>query len=211
MAIARQVGPSRCCRRNARRSPALRYSTARRCPIGLVNPGSIRPLLGGVWMTRFLGDLGNGRFDGAWLAQNFEYLKPGNAVWDKYAHLFANIDTERERFLEFERWWGGFHWLSREEMVAIVEDLFIGNKLEQGRVRIDEHCSVDLRHVRNPLIIFASYGDNITPPHQALGWIPAVYKDTVDLKQAGQRIVYLTNKHVGHLGIFVSASVVRLE
>ncbi len=95
-------------------------------------------------------------------------------------------------------------------MVAIVEDLFIGNKLEQGKVRIDEHCSVDLRHIRNPLVIFASYGDNITPPHQALGWIPVVY-DTADLKRAGQRIVYLTNPHIGHLGIFVSASVARLE
>ena len=177
-----------------------------------VNPArTAGGLLGGVWMTRFLGDLGNGRFDGAWLAQNFEYLKPGNAIWDKYANLFTNVDTERERFLEFERWWGGFHWLSREEMVAIVEDLFIGNKLEQGRVRIDERCSVTLRHIRNPLVIFASYGDNITPPHQALGWIPAVYRDTAELKRARQRIVYLTNPHVGHLGIFVSASVARLE
>ena len=63
----------------------------------------------------------------------------------------------------------------------------------------------------NPVVIFASYGDNITPPHQALGWIPAVYRDTEDLKAAGQRIVYLTNPHVGHLGIFVSAKVARLE
>ena len=62
-----------------------------------------------------------------------------------------------------------------------------------------------------PLVIFASYGDNITPPHQALGWIPIVYSDTDDLKQAGQRIVYLINPHVGHLGIFVSASVARFE
>lgn len=52
---------------------------------------------------------------------------------------------------------------------------------------------------------------SITPPHQALAWIPAVYDSTEDLKRAGQRIVYLTNPHVGHLGIFVSASVVRLE
>ena len=58
----------------------------------------------------------------------------------------------------------------------------------------------DLRRIRNPLIVFASYGDNITPPHRRLGWIPAVYKDTDDLKTAGQRIVYLTNPHVGHLG-----------
>jgi len=168
-------------------------------------------LLGGAWLTHFISDLGNGRFDGAWLAENFENLKPEKAIWEKYAHLFANVDSERERFLEFERWWNGFYFLSREEMLAIVENLFIGNALEQGRLRICEGAFADLRRIRNPLIIFASYGDNITPPHQALGWIPAVYRNTEDLKQAGQRIVYLTNPHVGHLGIFVSASVARLE
>jgi len=142
---------------------------------------------------------------------NFETLKPEKAVWEKYARLFADVDGERERFLEFERWWNGFYFLSREEILAIVENLFVGNKLEQGRVRICEGCWVDLRRIRNPLVIFASYGDNITPPSQALGWIPVVYRDTEDLRKAGQRIVYLTNPHVGHLGIFVSASVARLE
>lgn len=168
-------------------------------------------LLGGVWLAHLLADLGDGRFDGAWLAQNFENLKPEKAIWEKYASLFNKVDSERERFLEFERWWNGFYFLSREEIVAIIENLFIGNKLEQGEFRICEGCTADLRRIRNPLVIFASYGDNITPPRQALGWIPVVYKDTDDLKQAGQRIVYLTNPHVGHLGIFVSASVARLE
>jgi hypothetical protein len=60
-------------------------------------------------------------------------------------------------------------------------------------------------------VTFASYGDNITPPHQALAWLKAVYKTTAALKAAGQRIVYLINPHVGHLGIFVSASVARFE
>jgi hypothetical protein len=168
-------------------------------------------LLGGAWLAHLAADLGNGRFDGAWLAQNFENLKPEKAIWEKYAHLFANIDSERERFLEFERWWNGFYFLSGEEILEIVRNLFIGNKLERGRVRICEGCWVDLRRIRNPLVVFASYGDNITPPHQALGWIPAVYEDTEDLVRAGQRIVYLTNPHVGHLGIFVSAGIARLE
>ncbi len=168
-------------------------------------------LQGGVWLAHLLGDLGDGRFDGAWLAQNFENLKPENALWEKYANLFTKIDTERDRFLEFERWWSGFHSLSREEIVAIAENLFIGNQIEQGQFRISEGCIADLRRIRNPLVVFASYGDNITPPHQALGWIPVVYKDTEDLQLAGQRIVYLTNPHVGHLGIFVSASVARQE
>ncbi len=167
-------------------------------------------LLGGVWLTHFLADLGDGRFDGAWLVQNFENLKP-ESVWQKYANLFTQIDTERERFLDFERWWNGYYFLGREEILAIVENLFIGNRLEEGKVRICDCCYADLRRIRNPLVIFASYGDNITPPHQALGWIPAVYRDTQDLRDAGQRIVYLTNPHIGHLGLFVSAKVARLE
>src|SRR5581483_2712883 len=73
--------------------------------------------VGGVWLNHFLADLNQDRFDGAWLVQNFETLKPGNAVWDKYANLFTRIDTEQERFLEFERWWGGFYRLSGEELI----------------------------------------------------------------------------------------------
>lgn len=168
-------------------------------------------LTGGAWAAHMIADLGNGRFDGAWLAQNFESLQPEKAIWEKYANLLSNVDTEADRFLEFERWWNGFYTLSREEILAITQNLFIGNKLETGELRIDEHCKVDLRQIQNPMIVFASYGDNITPPAQALGWVPQIYKDTADLKAAGQRIVYLTNPHIGHLGIFVSASVAKLE
>ena len=167
--------------------------------------------VGGSWLVHFLSDLGNGRFDGAWLVQNFESLNPAHSLWQKNYDVFARVEDERERFLDFERWWNGYYFLSREEIVAIVENLFIGNKLEQGEMRICEHCVADLTRIRNPLVIFASSGDNITPPHQALNWIPAIYPTTKALKKAKQRIVYLLNSHVGHLGIFVSASVARLE
>lgn len=168
-------------------------------------------LSGGAWSARLVSDLGDGRFDGAWLAQNFESLQPEKAIWEKYANLLTNVDTEADRFLAFERWWNGFYTLSREEIMAISQNLFIGNELETGELQIDANCKVNLRNIRNPMIVFASYGDNITPPAQALGWVPQVYKDTADLKAAGQRIVYLTNPHVGHLGIFVSASVAKFE
>jgi pimeloyl-ACP methyl ester carboxylesterase len=167
-------------------------------------------LLGGSWVTNFLADLGNGQFDGAWLIQNFENLKP-ESVWDKYANLFLDVDKERDRFLEFERWWNGWYSFSREEIVETVDHLFIGNELEQGTLDLGDEIKIDLRNLRNPLVIFASYGDNITPPHQALAWLKAVYKTTDALKQANQRIVYLINPHIGHLGIFVSASVARFE
>ncbi len=172
---------------------------------------SLGGLSGGVWLPHFLADLGDGRFDGAWLVQNFENLKPEKAIFEKYANLFHAIDSERERFLDFERWWNGYYFLGREEITAIVENLFIGNELERGEFRICDGCTVDLTRIRNPLVIFASRGDDITPPYQALGWIPAVYESTEALVAAGQRIVYLINPHVGHLGIFVSAKVARLE
>ena len=46
-----------------------------------VNPARLSGgLLGGAWVARLAADLGNGRFDGAWLVQGFENLKP-EAVW----------------------------------------------------------------------------------------------------------------------------------
>ncbi len=177
-----------------------------------MNPMQVRGgLSGGVWLTRMMSDMSNGIFDGAWLVHNFEQLNPAKAIWDKYYNLFANVDKESERFLSFERWWNGFYSLSEEEITATVENLFIGNKIERGEMVLDEHCAVDLKDIKNPLLIFASEGDEITPPRQSLHWIRAVYPDTKALKKAGQRIVYLINPHVGHLGIFVSAKVAKLE
>ncbi|PSC02407.1 poly(3-hydroxyalkanoate) synthetase, partial [Alsobacter soli] len=106
---------------------------------------------GGMWTAHLLSDLDDGRFDGAWLVQNFEALKP-EGVWSKYADLFERVRAERERFLEFERWWNGFYMLGREEILAITENLFVGNRLEQGLVWLCQHCKVDLRRIRNPLV-----------------------------------------------------------
>lgn len=168
-------------------------------------------LSGGVWLARLFADLGNGELDGAWLVQNFENLNPANTLWGKSYNLYSQIDTERERFLDFERWWNGYYRLSEEEITSTVENLFIGDKLEQGELKLHEDCVINLRNIKSPMLIFASEGDNITPPRQALHWIRQVYPTTKDLKAAGQRIAYLINTHVGHLGIFVSAKVAKLE
>ncbi|MDO8455362.1 MAG: DUF3141 domain-containing protein [Burkholderiaceae bacterium] len=168
-------------------------------------------LTGGVWAARLLADLSGGQFDGAWLAHNFEQLDPGHAHFGKYRALFAHPEAERERFVEFERWWGEYCFLTRDEIVSIVENLFIGNRLEEGGFRICDCCHADLRQLKTPMLVFASSGDNITPPHQALGWVPAVWPTTEALIAGGQRIIYLLNPTVGHLGIFVSADVARRE
>jgi pimeloyl-ACP methyl ester carboxylesterase len=168
-------------------------------------------LLGGTWLSSFISDLNNGRFDGAWLVKNFENLNPANTFWDKYYHVFANVDTEPPRFLEFERWWGGFYMMNREEIEWITRNLFVGNKLWSGEVRSGQHDVFDLRDIRSPIILFASMGDNITPPQQAFNWVADVYGSTDDIKARGQVIVGLLHENVGHLGIFVSGKVAKKE
>jgi pimeloyl-ACP methyl ester carboxylesterase len=168
-------------------------------------------LLGGAWLSLFAADLGAGKFDGAHLVYNFEQLNPANTLWEKWYHLFANIDEEPERFLEFERWWGGFYAYNEEEIRWIVNNLFVGNKLSAGEARLGPGRYFDLKSIKQPIIVFASMGDNITPPQQAFNWIADVYSSSEEIKANGQTIVGLLHEDIGHLGIFVSGQVAKKE
>ncbi len=168
-------------------------------------------LLGGSWLTRLTSDMGNGKFDGAWLVQNFEGLNPSNTLWSKQYNLYKKIDTEAARYLGFERWWGGHVVLNAEEIQYIVDNLFVGNKLPFAEVVTADGMRVDFRKIRTPIVCFCSKGDNITPPQQALGWILDLYKNVDDIRGAGQTIVYAVHENIGHLGIFVSGGVSKKE
>jgi hypothetical protein len=168
-------------------------------------------LLGGSWLTALASDLGHGKFDGAWLVQNFENQNPANTLWTKQYNLYSKIDTEAPRYLGFERWWGGHVNLNAEEIQFIVDELFIGNNLAAGRIQTSDGTAVDLRNIRSPIVAFCSKGDNITPPQQALGWILDLYEDVDEIRSYGQTIVYTIHESVGHLGIFVSGGVAKKE
>lgn len=168
-------------------------------------------LLGGSWLTALTSDIGGGRFDGAWLVQNFENLNPANTLWSKQHHLYTNIDTEAPRYLGFEKYWGGYVYLNDVEMQYIVDNLFVGNRLATTELLTSDGVRIDLRNIRSPIVVFCSYGDNITPPPQALGWITDLYDDDKDVLTHDQTIIYATHESVGHLGIFVSGAVSRKE
>ncbi len=168
-------------------------------------------LLGGSWLTAFTGDLGNGKFDGAWLVQNFENQNPANTLWTKQYNLYSKIDTEAPRYLGFERWWGGHVNLNAEEIQFIVDELFIGNNLAAGKIQTSEGLAIDLRNIRSPIVVFCSEGDNVTPPQQALGWILDLYQDVDEIRAYGQTIIYTIYEKIGHLGIFVSGGVARKQ
>lgn len=168
-------------------------------------------LMGGVWINSLLSDLGNGTFDGANLVANFENLNPANTLWAKNYHVYTNVDREEKRFLDFEKWWGGFFLMTDREIHQIVEGLFVGNKLERGEFELEEGRRVDLKSNDNPVVVFASFGDNITPPQQAFNWIVKAYGTVEEIKRRGQVIVCIGHSKIGHLGIFVSAKIARKE
>lgn len=168
-------------------------------------------VLGGTWIPMFLSDLGGGIFDGAHLVQNFELLNPARTLFRKYTDLFRDIDKGDAAFLEFEKWWGGFFLMTEAEIRWIVEQLFVGNRLVKNEARIEPGRPVDLKAIRAPIIVFASHGDNITPPQQALNWVAETYTDVNEIRIRGQRIVYMVHDEVGHLGIFVSSQIAKKE
>ena len=168
-------------------------------------------LLGGTWLTSLAGDLGKGIFDGANLVANFESMHPDNTYWKKIYNVYSKIDTEPPRFLEFEKWWGSPVLLTAGEMQSIADQLFVGNKLSCSELHTSNGLRVDLRNIKSPIIVFCSWGDDITPPQQALDWILDLYDHEDEIVAAGQTIVYCLHQSIGHLGIFVSGKVATKE
>ncbi|MEI6161463.1 MAG: DUF3141 domain-containing protein, partial [Roseococcus sp.] len=168
-------------------------------------------LLGGSWLTAMTGDMGHGTFDGAHLIANFENMNPANTWWTKLYNLYSKVDTEAPRFLDFESWWGNPVTLNASEMQFIVDELFIGNKLTAGTMETSDGTRFDLRNITSPIIVFCSWGDDITPPQQALGWLTDLYATDAQMIAAGQTVVYTVHQSIGHLGIFVSGKVASRE
>ncbi|MEM6536471.1 MAG: DUF3141 domain-containing protein [Pseudomonadota bacterium] len=170
-------------------------------------------VFGGLPLTLMSSDLGGGVFDGASLVFNFEQLNPSRNWFSKYYDLFRDVDKEgtAKRFIDFERWWGAYYMMTDAEIRWIVDQLFVGNYLGKNQAQLDPGVPIDLKKIQSPVICFASEGDNITPPAQAFNWILDTYRDENEIIAHRQRIFYMLNDRVGHLGIFVSSSVAKKE
>ena len=167
-------------------------------------------IFGGTWPGNLLADLGGGILDGAWFVQNFENLDPATHLWKKPYDLYSRVDTEEQRFLDFERWWGGYYLMTKQEYREIVDNLFAGNRLARG-IKLPSGPKIDLKNITSPVVVFASWGDNISPPQQALNWIDDVYGHEDRIVALGRVIVYLLAEDAGHLSIFVGGQVARKE
>jgi pimeloyl-ACP methyl ester carboxylesterase len=141
-------------------------------------------LAGGAVPALLAADLGAGKFDGAHLV--LRLLDADGVSWC--------CSGQR-----------GF--MNGEEIRWIVENLFVGNKLTRGEAFLSGGTLIDLTRIAAPVVVFASFGDNITPPQQALNWIPDLYGSVEEIAAHGHVIIYTLHESIGHLGIFVSAQV----
>jgi pimeloyl-ACP methyl ester carboxylesterase len=162
---------------------------------------------GGSWLDRMMSDMGNGTFDAAWLVANFDNLNPANTLWTKQYNVWVDPEQEKDRYLQFEKWWGDFVLLRGDEMQWMVDNLFVANKFSTGQIVTSDGIRLDMREVKAPIVCFCSHGDNITPPQQALDWILDNYQSVEEIKEYGQRIFYTIDPKAGHLAIFVGTKV----
>ena len=86
--------------------------------------------------------------------------------------------------------------LNADEMQYITDNLFVGNKLSTGQLRTSDGLRIDLRNIRSPIVVFCSWGDDITPPPQALDWILDLYGHEDEIIANGQTIVYTLHQTI---------------
>ncbi len=195
---------------------SARYLRHLECPLFLVGsplsywsgsgPMKYRGFLSGgsIWPALYA-DINRGVFDGANLSLNFELQDGSRVIGEKLATLFKDPQVLKADFISNERWWNFFCHMTKEEIVWIVDNLFFGNRLEQGQLYLDGEY-VKLSNITGAVVVFFSKGDTITPPPQAINWVRVNYEDEEDLNVP---IVCVVHPYCGHLGIFVSSSVAR--
>ena len=96
-------------------------------------------LFGGTWLTELSGDLGARNLRRRASGGEFRIAyNPANTYWTKPYNVYSKVDTEPERFLDFDFWWGNPVLLNAGEMQWIADNLFVGNQLSSGQ---DSHVA----------------------------------------------------------------------
>ncbi|MDZ7612112.1 MAG: DUF3141 domain-containing protein [Candidatus Moranbacteria bacterium] len=164
-------------------------------------------LTGGYWIASLLADMNGGKFDGKNLAQNFQIHDLEHSFFGKWQKTISGLKDgdDGEKFLRMERWWNLGTRFNKEEINWIARNLFTENQLEEGRLSINGK-QLNMEEFHNELVIFASFGDTIVSPQQALMWIPRIYSSK---KEIQHKIVYNLHPNAGHMSIFLSEKLAR--
>jgi poly(3-hydroxyalkanoate) synthetase len=144
---------------------------------------------------------GGGVLRGDHMLNGFILIKPENEV-AKHLQLLAHLhDLEHlERHRHFETWFKHTQDISGAFYLWIVEHLFAGNELVDGRLEVRGE-QVDLARIECPLYLLAGERDHITPPAQVFA--------LADHASTPPEEVTRRTTAGGHLGLFMGSEALR--
>lgn len=160
---------------------------------------STRVLTRAVGMApyRALVAMNGGNMSGRAVLANFIAMQP-QAEIGRQLQLLAHIDDAAhvERYRVFEDWFKHTQDIPGAFYLWLVEHLFHGNELIDGRLVVDGRRA-DLANITCPLFLLAGARDHITPPPQLFAAADAVGSPSSEVVQR--------TAEGGHLGLFTGS------
>jgi poly(3-hydroxyalkanoate) synthetase len=151
----------------------------------------------GMAPYRALVALNGGNMSGRAVLANFIAMQP-QAEIGRQLQLLAHIDDPAhvERYRVFEDWFKHTQDIPGAFYLWLVEHLFHGNELIDGRLVVDGRTA-DLANITCPLFLLAGARDHITPPPQLFAAADAVGTPSSEIVQR--------TAQGGHLGLFTGS------
>jgi poly(3-hydroxyalkanoate) synthetase len=141
--------------------------------------------------------LNGGNMSGRAVLANFIAMQP-QAEIGRQLQLLAHLDDPAhvERYQVFEDWFKHTQDIPGAFYLWLVEHLFHGNELIDGRLVVDGRRA-DLANITCPLYLLAGARDHITPPPQLFAAADAVGTPSSEIVQR--------TAEGGHLGLFTGS------
>jgi poly(3-hydroxyalkanoate) synthetase len=151
----------------------------------------------GMAPYRALVAMNGGNMSGRAVLANFIAMQP-HAEIGRQLQLLAHIDDPAhvQRYQVFEDWFKHTQDIPGAFYLWLVEHLFHGNELIDGRLVVDGRRA-DLANITCPLFLLAGARDHITPPPQLFAAADAVGTPSSDVVQR--------TAEGGHLGLFTGS------
>jgi len=144
--------------------------------------------------------MGGGNMPGALIVTGFMLMNPVDRFMGDDLALFNNIgdDSIVERTHQFQSWYHRYQTVPGKMYLEIVKKLFRENQLIKGELTVLDRV-VNLKHIRNPLVLVGGSEDDITPPQQVFEMKNYVSSSSIE-------------EHLfpaGHIGVFMGTEIIK--
>ena len=137
-----------------------------------------------------------GNCPGSFLQSSFQWMKPVQNYFEKYAGFFEKMDDDiyLENYFAMERWVNDNIPVAGETFREFVKHLYQENQLVKGEIRLRDR-PVKLESIACPLLTLTADQDHLVPPNSTLA-----IKDHVSSKFVSHMSI-----NAGHIGLAVSS------